>query len=137
MLRLGRWGVETSHLFKLNEIPILTWDVMCHLTLSTINTNTKTAPKLTTTTRLTRRLFLNNKNWRFSGKKSFGTTWLHFLLCYGHFCVIWPFCSLQNMGQCFHLDFFTIFTYFFISDIGPFHTRKTLRLQRKFCFLPS
>ena len=108
---------------------------MCHLTLSTRNTNTKTSPKLTTTTRLTRRLFLNSKNQRFSGKKSCGTTWLHFLLCYGHFCVIWPFCSLQNMGQCFHWDFFTIFTYFLISDISPFHTRKTHRLQRKFCFL--
>ena len=45
-------------------------------------------------------------------QNSSGTTWLHFLLCYGHFCVIWPFCSLQNMGQCFHLDFFQIFTYF-------------------------
>ena len=106
------WWVVTSHLLKLNEIPILTWDVMCHLTLSTRNTNTKTPPKLATTTRLTRRLFLNNKNERFSGKNSCGTTWLHFLLCYGHFCVIWPFCSLQNMGQCFHLDFFQIFTYF-------------------------
>ena len=26
------WWVVTSHLLKLNEIPILTWDVMCHLT---------------------------------------------------------------------------------------------------------
>ena len=29
---LSEWWVVTSHLFKLNEIPILTWDVMCHLT---------------------------------------------------------------------------------------------------------
>ena len=59
-------------------------------------------------------------------------TLLRTFLCYMTFLFSSKYGAVFSFGLLSNIYIF----FFLILDISSFHTRKTLRLQRKFCFLP-